>query len=103
MIARLLELLGPPYDLPSWKEAAVVIALVALGRGWYDEHQKYEDMVEVAKAAGANVEECRVVGARLKLTEERVQVAEDRHAVLLIWLQNARIRVPDEVLAEGGG
>jgi len=95
MLTRLLALLAPPWTLPTWKEIAVVVTVAALARGWYDERQKYRDMADIARTGVHNVEECRtVLGARLKLTEERVTVAEDRAAVLYAWLTTAGVDVP---------
>jgi hypothetical protein len=101
MIRTLLEWLAPPWHLPTAKEVAVTILVVALARGWYDEHQKYEDMVSVAEAATGGQYECQVVtGARLKLTEERLAVAIDRQTVLTAWLEGVGVALPERTVME---
>lgn len=95
--------LAPPYTIPTWKEIAVVILVVALGRGWYDERQKYNDVVEIAQQVSGTAEECKVVtGARLQMLTERVEIAEARHAVLRAWLEANRVMVPRDLLADAG-
>jgi hypothetical protein len=100
VIGRILNAFRPPYSLPTWKEVAAVVAMVALARGWYDEHQRYEDMLELARGTDETAQECRTTTAgRIRVLAERVEIAESRHAVIVAWLEANRVTLPRHLVA----
>lgn len=103
MLDRLIAAVSPPYDLPTRKEVAAVILIMALARGWWDERQHSRELLEIGTRAGTIAEDCRITtGARLKLLTERVEVAEDRSRVLVQWIESVGLRAPAHLMADVG-